>query len=94
MHWAKYHLPWTCHLCGYPIPVGVSRFHPEAYELDHILTVRDHPEFALSPDNVAPSHRQCNAWRKARPLTEGLRTEAAERFKPRPPAALGFFDVK
>lgn len=94
VHWAKYNLPWVCHLCGEAIRSDVPSTHDLAYELDHKLTVRDHPELALEPSNVAPSHRRCNAWRKARPLTEGLRVEARERFRPRPPAALGFFDVK
>lgn len=89
--WAKLNLPWTCHLCGQRIPTSVSQFHPLAYELDHKLTVRDYPELALSPDNVAPSHRRCNAWRKARPLSVGLLIECAERFAARPPAALRFF---
>lgn len=92
VRWAKQHLPWVCHLCGEPIPNHVHNHHPRAYQLDHVLTVRSHPELALSRDNVAPSHRQCNAWRKDRALTEGLRVEARERFMPRKPAALGFFD--
>jgi hypothetical protein len=89
--WAKRNLPWVCHLCGGRIPRGVHRFHPLAYELDHKLTVRDHPAFALAPSNVAPSHRQCNSYRKARPLTPGLVLEITERFTVRPPAALDFF---
>lgn len=92
--WAKRELPWVCHLCSHPIPHHVPRNHPHSYALDHVLTVRDHPEFALDPNNVAPSHKQCNEWRKARPVTPGLRVEAAEKFAPKPPAALGFFDVK
>lgn len=90
--WAKRTLPWVCHLCGEGIPHHVPRDHPLSYALDHKLTVRDHPQFALDPSNVAPSHKQCNSWRKNKPLTEGLRVEARAKFKAKPPAALGFFD--
>lgn len=89
--WAKQNLPWTCHLCGQRIPHHVHRFHDLAYALDHKLPVRNRPELALSPDNVAPSHKRCNDYRKARPLTPGLVLEITERFAARPPAALGFF---
>jgi hypothetical protein len=91
VEWAKLNLPWVCHLCGQPIPVHAHRFHPLAFALDHVLTVRDHPELALSKDNVMPSHKRCNDWRKARPLTVGLRLECVERFAEKPPLALGFF---
>lgn len=91
VRWAKYNLPWICHLCGQRIPSHVGRDHPLSYALDHKMTVRDHPELALSQDNVAPSHKRCNDWRKARPLTPGLVLECTERFAARPPAALGFF---
>jgi hypothetical protein len=91
VQWAKLNLPWVCHLCGERIPRNVHRFHDLAYELDHKLTVSERPDLALHPDNVAPSHRRCNAWRKAKPLTPGLQLEIKERFAVRPPAALDFF---
>lgn len=89
--WAKLTLPWVCHLCGQDIPRNVTRFHPESYALDHVLPVSTHPELALSFDNVKPSHKQCNDYRKARPLTPGLKLEIAQRFAKKTPQALDFF---
>lgn len=92
--WAKLTLPWVCHLCDQPIRNDVSHEHPLSYALDHVLPVRDHPELALSPANVQPSHRQCNDWRKARPVTAGLKLECRSRFGDgTPPAALRLFDI-
>lgn len=94
VRWAKLNLPWICHLCGQRIPLHAHRFHPLAYQLDHKITVRERPDLALHPTNVAPSHRQCNNWRNARPLTPGLILECTERFAPKRPAALGFFGTQ
>lgn len=90
--WAKYNLPWICHLCGQRIPTHASRFSPLSYALDHKLTVSDHPELALSKDNVAPSHKRCNESRSNRPLTPGLILEITEKYANRVPTALNFFD--
>lgn len=91
VRWAKVSMPWVCHLCAQPIRADVDHRHPKSYALDHIEPVKLHPELALSPTNVAPSHRECNSWRKDRPLTPGLRIEIADRFTDRPPVALKFF---
>ena len=36
---------------------------PDSYEPDHKLPVETHPELALLPENVQPSHRRCNRAR-------------------------------
>lgn len=89
--WAKTTMPWVCHLCDQPIPVDVVLPHPLSYSLDHIQPVRMRPDLALAPSNVAPSHHRCNSYRKARPLTPGLKLEIAERFTVRDAPALKFF---
>ena len=94
VRWAKATLPWLCHLCGNPIRLDVDHRHPMSYALDHKVTVSVRPDLALSPDNVAPSHRLCNSARRDRPLTPGLLLEMAERFTERPPVALDFFSTR
>lgn len=83
--------PWTCHLCGQAIPRGVHWRHPLAYEPDHLLTVNERPDLALSIDNVRPSHRRCNQARNNKPYTPGLVLELTERFSVRTPDALRIF---
>jgi hypothetical protein len=89
--WAKVYMPWVCHLCDQAIPLGLAREHPLSYALDHVLTVSERPDLALSHDNVRPSHRQCNSYRQDRPLTPGLKIEITERFTAKEPVALRFF---
>ena len=36
---------------------------PDSYEPDHRLIVSKHPELALLPENVQPSHTKCNRSR-------------------------------
>jgi len=72
--------------------MDVHHLHPLAYHLDHIITVRERPDLALSYANVKPSHRQCNSYRQDRPLTPGLKLEIIERFTNRTPIALDFFN--
>ena len=53
-----------CHICGQPIDYSLAPSSaPDAYEPDHLRAVDVHPELALLPENVAPSHRRCNRAR-------------------------------
>ena len=53
-----------CHICGQPIRYDLKpSSHPDSYEPDHLRDVNSHPELALLPENVAPSHRRCNRAR-------------------------------
>lgn len=85
--------PWVCHLCGQPIPRGVHRDHPLAYQADHVLPVKTHPHLSMVLANCRPSHRRCNRYRSNKPLTPALIAEITAKFAgsaSRP--ALAFFD--
>lgn len=54
----------ACHLCHQPIDYSLKPSStPDAYEPDHLRDVGTHPELALLPENIAPSHRRCNRAR-------------------------------
>ena len=54
----------VCHICHQPIDYRLKPAStPDAYEADHLRDVDTHPELALIPENVAPSHRRCNRAR-------------------------------
>lgn len=54
----------VCVHCGQPIDYSVKPSSTDAsYEPDHRLVVERHPELALLPENVQPSHRRCNRAR-------------------------------
>lgn len=53
-----------CVHCGQPINYNVKPSSTDdAYEPDHRIPVETHPELALVPENVQPSHRRCNRAR-------------------------------
>lgn len=53
-----------CHICGQRIDYALAPSSaPDAYEADHLRDVDTHPELALLPENVGPSHRRCNRAR-------------------------------
>ena len=53
-----------CWICGKPINyAGDSKTDPWAWQPDHVLDVHDHPELALDPGNIRPSHARCNNQR-------------------------------
>ena len=83
--------PWTCHLCGEPIPQGVHRDHPLAYQVDHVYPVKTHPHLARVLALLRPSHRRCNRYRSDRPLTPELVAEITARYGGAPRPALQFF---
>lgn len=54
----------ACHVCNQPIRYDLKPSSaPDAYEPDHLRDVKTHPELALLPENVAPSHMRCNRAR-------------------------------
>lgn len=52
-----------CHLCGDDIDYRLQYPHPQAFELDHIKTVKERPDLVLDYNNFAPSHHSCNQER-------------------------------
>lgn len=53
-----------CVHCGQPINYNLEPSSTDdAYEPDHKIDVATHPEWALLPENVQPSHRRCNRAR-------------------------------
>lgn len=54
----------VCVHCGQPIDYSVEQSSTDdSYEPDHRITVTRHPELALLPENIQPSHRRCNRAR-------------------------------
>ena len=54
----------VCVHCGQPINYDVKPSSTDdSYEPDHRVPVETHPEYALLPENVQPSHRRCNRAR-------------------------------
>ena len=54
----------VCHLCGQPIDYTLAPSSCEqAWEPDHIMVFKDHPELELDLMNIAASHRRCNRAR-------------------------------
>ena len=54
----------VCVHCGQAIDYSVKPSSTDAsYEPDHKIDVAKHPELALLPENVQPSHRRCNRAR-------------------------------
>ena len=52
-----------CWICGKPINYAASPHDPDGWQPDHVLTVHDHPEFALDITNLRASHARCNNQR-------------------------------
>lgn len=53
-----------CVHCGQPIDYTVPPSSTDdSYEPDHRITVAKHPEWALLPENIQPTHRRCNRAR-------------------------------
>ena len=54
----------VCVHCGQPIDYEAQpSTTDDSYEPDHRVTVESHPEYALLPENVQPSHKKCNRSR-------------------------------
>lgn len=53
-----------CWLCNQPIDMEIDDpYHGEHYEPDHVFPVSTHPQYADDPNNLRPSHRECNTAR-------------------------------
>jgi hypothetical protein len=54
----------NCWLCGERIDyVAAPNTTPDSHNLDHYLTVSEHPELQSDPDNFRHSHSLCNQQR-------------------------------
>lgn len=52
-----------CWLCSDPINYTLPKEHPEAFNLDHAIPVRERPDLLCDPANFRPSHKVCNERR-------------------------------
>lgn len=63
-----------CWICGGTIDYNASnnpsnsRYSPDAYEPDHVLSVAEYPELELDMDNIKASHSSCNRSRRDKSL--------------------------
>lgn len=57
----------TCHICGRPIDLRISRTEPGGYTLDHVIPKSMGGPHVLA--NLRPAHRRCNLARQAKPIT-------------------------
>ena len=56
-----------CWICKDPIDYTLKpSSHPDAWEPDHYLDRKKHPELALDPNNIRASHCRCNRSRQAK----------------------------
>lgn len=55
-----------CWICGLVIDRSLHHRDPMSLTLDHRKPVKDFPELALDPRNLAPAHRSCNGRKGAR----------------------------
>ena len=66
----------VCWLCkgriDYDAKPGTT---PDSHNLDHYLTVKDHPELQDDPDNFRHSHKSCNQERGTTAPSAGLGEE-------------------
>ena len=67
-----------CWICGLPVDYDLPARHPRSYELDELVPVSKGGD-PLDPANVAPAHRICNQWRRAKSVAAVERTRAAAR---------------
>lgn len=52
-----------CWQCPRPMDYRLQYPHPYSFSLDHDLSIRSHPELALSWANFRPAHLRCNQQR-------------------------------
>lgn len=55
----------VCWLCGDVINIELHHYSRDSFELDHEYPVSEYPELACDPRYFKPSHKRCNASRKA-----------------------------
>lgn len=65
------------HNCGQDIDYRLQYGHPQAFELDHVIPVKERPDLLMDRENFAPSHHDCNQIRgtDAPPLQLGEPSE-------------------
>ena len=65
-----------CHLCKQPIDYSIvapsGTYIAEAWEPDHVQTVKARPDLALMVGNLRASHAVCNKSRGEKPIVEGV----------------------
>ena len=52
-----------CIIDGEPIDYNLQYPHPLSWSLEHLISVKDHPELLLDQNNWASSHFACNSMR-------------------------------
>ena len=68
-----------CHICELPIEIGAyPAKHNLSVEIDHLLSIKTHPELAFEMDNLELSHKYCNAAKKEAVLTPSLKRKIRE----------------
>ena len=72
-----------CHICGQRIDYAAKQSStPDSYEPDHMVDVASHPELALLPENVKPSHRRCNRARGKKAGIDNLGNRSRDWMRP------------
>lgn len=67
---AEHDLP--CAICGQRIDTTLPRGHPDAFEYEHIKSIKTYPELADDPSNGQPSHKRCNGSKGSADARPGL----------------------
>lgn len=52
-----------CWLCGRDIDYDLPKEHPDTFNLDHAIALRERRDLAEDPANFRPSHKVCNERR-------------------------------
>nr|DAW83784.1 MAG TPA: HNH nuclease [Caudoviricetes sp.] len=93
----------TCHICGRPIDLSISRTEPGGYTLDHVIPKSLGGQHTLA--NLRPAHRRCNMARQNKPISRpeetrkkrlvaawpGLADQPAEPVEQSKPSGLAVF---
>ena len=58
-----------CWICGHGIDYGLPKGDPRAFECDELIPVSQGGS-PYSRDNVAPTHRCCNNWRRTKSVSK------------------------
>lgn len=67
---AEHNLP--CALCGQAIDTTLPMRDKNAFEYDHIKSLKTYPELADDPANGQPAHKRCNQNKGAGTANLGL----------------------
>lgn len=72
-----------CWLCGDLIDMSLPKEDQMAYQLDHVKSIKRHPELRYDPANTRPSHRSCNRDKGAGDPKPGLTRTSRDWSQPR-----------